>query len=177
LGQNHIWVLAPWPGTENTIRGKVVGSPSSGRGESCESLFAHGSSVHQKCSNYAPINLLFGLCRSVWIIDPLVICLNPIPELQHTLLPLMYYELGSTFQLLFLPLFSHLDSQLSPSRSLGVRHGSLKPNFKGFMVDNAQANWNIIKIVYGFRDPYGRMVDKECTHLFHWSHSLNKHTK
>jgi hypothetical protein len=34
-------------------------------GESCESVFAHGLSVHQKCSNYALINLLFGLCKSM----------------------------------------------------------------------------------------------------------------
>jgi hypothetical protein len=27
--QNDIWMLAPWPGTENTIRGKVVASPKS----------------------------------------------------------------------------------------------------------------------------------------------------
>jgi hypothetical protein len=38
---------------------------SSGRGESCESMFAHGLFVHQKCFNYAWTNLLFGLCRSV----------------------------------------------------------------------------------------------------------------
>ncbi len=30
LGQNDIWVLAPWPGTENTIRRKVVVSPKFG---------------------------------------------------------------------------------------------------------------------------------------------------
>jgi hypothetical protein len=29
-GQNDIWVLAPWLGTENTIRGKVVVSSKSG---------------------------------------------------------------------------------------------------------------------------------------------------
>jgi len=29
-GQNDIWVLAPWPGTMNTIRGKVVASPKFG---------------------------------------------------------------------------------------------------------------------------------------------------
>ncbi len=63
--QNDIWVLALWPGTKITIRGKVVASPSSGHGESCESMFAHGSSVHQKCSNYALTNLLFGLCTSM----------------------------------------------------------------------------------------------------------------
>jgi len=50
---------------KNTIRGKVVASPSSGRVESCESMFAHDSSMHQKCSNYALTNLLFGLCKSV----------------------------------------------------------------------------------------------------------------
>jgi len=33
--------------------------------------------MHQKCSNYALTNLLFGLCRSVWRIDPLVIHPNP----------------------------------------------------------------------------------------------------
>jgi hypothetical protein len=40
-------------------------------------MFACGSFVHQKCSNYALTNLLFGLCRFVWIIDPLVICPSP----------------------------------------------------------------------------------------------------
>jgi len=27
LGQNDIWVLAPWPNIKNTIKGKVVISP------------------------------------------------------------------------------------------------------------------------------------------------------
>jgi hypothetical protein len=45
--------------------------------ESCESEYAHGSSMHQKCSNYTLINLLFGLCRSMWIIDPFVVCPSP----------------------------------------------------------------------------------------------------
>jgi hypothetical protein len=79
LETNDIWVLAPWPGTDNAIRGKVVASLSSGCGESCESVFACGSSVHQKCSNCAVTNLLFGLCRSMWIIDLLVI--HPSPHL------------------------------------------------------------------------------------------------
>jgi hypothetical protein len=58
-----------------------------------------------------------------------------------------------------------------------LKHKFPTPNFKGFMVDTAQANWNIVKIVYGSRDPFVRMVDKKCTYLFHWSHSLDKHTK
>jgi hypothetical protein len=30
LGQNDIWMQAPWPGTKNNIRGKVVAFPKSG---------------------------------------------------------------------------------------------------------------------------------------------------
>ncbi len=54
--------------------------PNPGHGEFCESMFVHGLSMHQKCSNYAITNVLFGLCRSVWIIDRLVTCHNPHPE-------------------------------------------------------------------------------------------------
>jgi hypothetical protein len=43
-----------------------------GHAESYETVFARGSSVHQKCSNYALTNLLFGLCKSMWIIDSLI---------------------------------------------------------------------------------------------------------
>jgi len=45
------------------------------------------------------------------------------------------------------------------------------------MVDNTQANWNAIKIVYGSRYPSVRMIDKECTCLFHYTQSFNKHIK
>jgi hypothetical protein len=37
-GKNVIWVLAPWLGTKNTIRGEGGGFPF---------VFAHGSFVHQ----------------------------------------------------------------------------------------------------------------------------------
>ncbi len=57
-----------------------MASPKSNRGESCEYVFAHGSSVHQKCSNYALINLLFGLCRSMRVIDLLVTLPSPYPK-------------------------------------------------------------------------------------------------
>jgi hypothetical protein len=65
LGQNDVWVLAPWQNIKNIIKGKVVISSSSSSNESYEFMFTHVSFVHQKCSNYAQINLLFGLCRSV----------------------------------------------------------------------------------------------------------------
>ncbi len=93
--QNEICVLALWPGMENTVRGKVVASPKSGP---WWVLWIHVCLWFvwaPKCSSYALTNLLFVLCRFVWVIDLLV------------------------DQLLLLSLFSLLYSQLSPSRSLG----------------------------------------------------------
>jgi hypothetical protein len=55
----------------------VITPPSSGRDESYECVFACGSSVHQKCSNYTLIILLFSLCKAMWIIDQLVTYSNP----------------------------------------------------------------------------------------------------
>jgi hypothetical protein len=48
-----------------------------------------------------------------------------------------------------------------------LKHGFPKQNFKGFMADSARANWNVVIVFYGLRDPSTRMVDKECTCLFH----------
>ncbi len=93
--QNDIWVLVPWPGIEYTIRGKVVVSPKSG---SWWVLWVHVYSWFvraPKCFNYALTNLLFSLCKSLWIIELLVNFPSPIPELQHGPLPLKCYELGS----------------------------------------------------------------------------------
>ncbi len=42
-----------------------------------------------------------------------------------------------------------------------MKHRFSKPNFKRFMADNAQVNWNAIKVVYGSGDVTVRMVDKE----------------
>ncbi len=50
-------------------------------------------------------------------------------------------------------------------------------HFKGFVVDSAEAKWNAVKIIYGLGDPFVKMVDKECTCLFHLIQSLVKHTK
>jgi hypothetical protein len=43
-------------------------------------VFARGLSMHQKCSNYALINLLFGLFGLFGLIDPLVILPSPHPK-------------------------------------------------------------------------------------------------
>jgi hypothetical protein len=33
------------------------------------------------------------------------------------------------------------------------KNGLEKPNFKSFMADSTQANWNAVRIVYGSSDP------------------------
>ena len=45
------------------------------------------------------------------------------------------------------------------------------------MVDNAQANWNAAKKIYGEGAPSLPMVGRERTCLFHWSQSLDKVTQ
>jgi hypothetical protein len=58
-----------------------------------------------------------------------------------------------------------------------LNHGFLKPNFKGFMANRAQANWNAMRIVYESKDPLVKMINKECICLFHWIQSFDKHIK
>jgi hypothetical protein len=70
--QNDILVLTLWPGIETNIRGKVVDFLKFG--------LWWVLWVHQKCFNCALTNLLFGFCRSVWIIGPLIIRPSPHPE-------------------------------------------------------------------------------------------------
>jgi hypothetical protein len=41
------------------------------------------------------------------------------------------------------------------------RFGFANPNFKMFMADSALADWNVVRIVYGSRDAFVKMVDKE----------------
>ena len=55
------------------------------------------------------------------------------------------------------------------------RHGVTNPNFKGFMVDSAMANWNAVCIVYGSGYTNVKMENRERTCLLHWSTSLHKH--
>jgi hypothetical protein len=45
------------------------------------------------------------------------------------------------------------------------------------MADNAQANWNAIWVIYGSGDAAIPIKDQERTCLFHWTQSLEKHTK
>jgi hypothetical protein len=117
--QNDIWMQLLWLITDNTIRGKVLISPKFGCGEFCEFVDARGSFVHQKCFNYAQINLLFGLCRSVWIIDLLATHPSFHPRPSACPLPLKCCKLKSIHWLL---LFSLSNLHLSLSRSAMVRH-------------------------------------------------------
>jgi hypothetical protein len=127
--QNVIWVLVPWLGTEYTIRGKVVASPKSGPWWVLWIFVCLWLVRAPKCSNYALTNLLFGLCKFVWVIELLINLPNPILKFKHA--P-KCCEPKSAPQVLFLPLSSPLDSQLNPSRSLGVCH----------LVSIINMNWN-----------------------------------
>ncbi len=42
-----------------------------------------------------------------------------------------------------------------------TNNGVLNPNFKGFMVNSAQANWNDVQIVYGSENASEPMVNRE----------------
>jgi hypothetical protein len=57
------------------------------------------------------------------------------------------------------------------------RHGVEKPNFKGFMADSAQANWNAVRVVYGNGNKEDQMEDRERTCQFHWTQSMVLHTE
>ena len=50
-------------------------------------------------------------------------------------------------------------------------------NFKGFLANSAQANWNAVRIIYGDGDPSLPMVTCELTYFFHQSASLDKVTQ
>jgi hypothetical protein len=103
--------------------------PNMGRGEFCDSMFAHGLSMHQKWSNYTLTNLLFSLYRSMWIIDPLVTCHNPHPKAPAC---------PSTFKVLrakdtptpYPSVVSPLDSQLNVLKNLGCVTIDMSINFK-----------------------------------------------
>ncbi len=65
LGKSAIRMQVRRRVTENTIWGKVVASPESGRGESSESRVARGLFQHQECSKCELTNLLVGFeCRT-----------------------------------------------------------------------------------------------------------------
>ncbi len=51
------------------------------------------------------------------------------------------------------------------------------PNFKRFMAHSTYASQNAVRIIYDSGDPNKSMVDKKLTYFFHWSQSMDIHTK
>ncbi len=78
--ESDIWVQTLWLITKNIIKRGWWLPPSPNHGEFYESMYACDLFMHQKCSNYALTNLLFSLCRSIWIIDLLATRCNPYPR-------------------------------------------------------------------------------------------------
>jgi hypothetical protein len=58
-----------------------------------------------------------------------------------------------------------------------LKNGYVKPNFKGFMANNMQENWNVVRIVYDSSYATIRMAYKERICLFHWIQLLDRNTK
>ncbi len=55
-----------------------------------------------------------------------------------------------------------------------LKFGLANPNFKGFMVDSAHANWNVVRIVYDFGDAFVKMVDKnKLAYSIGFNHLIN----
>jgi hypothetical protein len=102
--------------------------------------------MHQKCSNYAVFNLLFGLSRSMWIIELLVNLFSPYPGIPTCpstpeVLPMKECALIPYSFVVFT-----LDSHLSLSRSLGARQFA----FNNFML---LVGLRLVKISYVNKKP------------------------
>jgi hypothetical protein len=124
--------------------------PSSGRDESYESVFARGSSMHQKCFNYALTNLLFGFCKFMWVINLLVILPSPylgVPASPSTPKMLRAMERAPTphSSVVFT-----LDSHLNILRSLGVCHHQLMVLWTNlfFHTPNLSLHFNLSKYAF-----------------------------
>jgi hypothetical protein len=114
LGQNDIWAKH-----KEYYKGKVVASSKS-RLWWVLWIRARGLSMHQKCSNYALTNLLFSLCKSMWIIDPFVTHSNPHPRVATCRsIPEMLWA-KERAPISYPSIIFTLNSHLSLSRVLGV---------------------------------------------------------
>ncbi len=105
-GQNDIWALVMWPGTEHTIRGKVVASPKSKPWwvlwvRVCTWLVL-APKVLKLCTNQLVVWFM-QVRVSNWCLS---LFLVPILELQHALLPSKCYKPENVPQLFILSLFS-----------------------------------------------------------------------
>ena len=54
-------------------------------------------------------------------------------------------------------------------------NGFEKADFRGFMADEAQANWNALREVFN-NGKANKMEGRERSCQFHWAQSLNTHT-
>ena len=56
------------------------------------------------------------------------------------------------------------------------KHDIANVNFKGFMADKAQANWNVVRIIYGSGESKVPMESRKRTYILHWTMSMECHT-
>jgi hypothetical protein len=106
------WHLGARPMARHKVyyKGKVVTSPKSGPWWVLWVCVYPWFVRAPKCYNYTLTNLLFGLCRFVWVIELLVNLPNPPPEAPTPPFTPKVVRARECAQLLFLLLFLPLDS-------------------------------------------------------------------
>ena len=62
------------------------------------------------------------------------------------------------------------------SNDVMLEYSVLNVNFKGFMANNAQTNWIVVRKIYGDGDPSVPLEGRERTCLFHWYVNVDKIT-
>jgi hypothetical protein len=131
--QNDIWLQALCPSTMNTIRRKVMASPKSKlRWILWVRVCPWFVFVHQECYNYTLTNLVFGLCKFVWIVDLLVIIYSLYPiATTHPSYPKML-QVGEHIPIFFsFIVFTFRLTFESYEGFGGVSHGILMLNSSG----------------------------------------------
>jgi hypothetical protein len=94
-------------------------------------------------TNYALTNLLFGLCRSVWVIGLLIILLSPYPRAPTCpCTPKVLWAKESNPTLHYSIVFTW-DSHLSLLKNLGVRHHRVCLSVEHILINGGKCKgWN-----------------------------------
>jgi hypothetical protein len=123
--QNAIWMWPPKKGAEYTIREKVVASPKSGPWWVLWIRVCPWFILTPKRWNYALIKL-FILCKSVWMIKRLSFFLVPSRNSNMPFYPFKVMWAKERASTPYSSFVFTLNSHLSLSKSLGVRHKDLE---------------------------------------------------
>ena len=68
------------------------------------------------------------------------------------------------------------DAQAYLWHDVMAKHKVHNFNFKGFMADSTQANWNVVREIYGTGDKTVPMQENERSCLLHWTKCMQRAT-